>query len=95
MKKLLLFTLAFAFALAISPAAKADTFNITSDWQTGESVWGNLNTYTGNGTFVWNGSTLSLISFSFEETSAEVCGAANYAPPCVTIPPPCYLDCQC
>jgi hypothetical protein len=70
MIKLGIHTLLPAVLLLVSVSfAKADDYSITSDWTTGATIYGDLVTYTGDGTFSWNGTTFSLISFSFTETS--------------------------
>lgn len=65
--------------------AKADQYSVVSAWQTGSSANDDLDTFTGNGTFDWNGTTFSNISFDFTETSIETC-SAPFTPPCVQSP---------
>src|SRR5579885_2823777 len=61
------FKFLFSAALLLVSAswARADTFSIVSKWHTGNVLFGNLDSMTGNGTFTWNGSTFSNIVFSF------------------------------
>jgi hypothetical protein len=76
---------AVALVVVSGSFAKADTYSIVSDWQTGQAQFNNVDTFTGDGTFSWNGTTFSLISFSFTETSVETC-SAPFTQPCVQTP---------
>lgn len=51
--------------------ARADIFTIDSSWHTGSSQYGNLVTFTGDGTFELVGTTFSLISFQFINTTTN------------------------
>jgi hypothetical protein len=63
----LLWIVSILFAAICAPAAYADNYNLVSNWHTGAAQFGNLDTYTGNGTFTWNGSTFSNIVFTFTD----------------------------
>jgi hypothetical protein len=81
------FMAAAALVVASGSFAKADTYSIVSDWSTGSVANSNLNTFTGDGTFDWNGTTFSLISFDFTITSQTAeCGKQTYELPCFTTP---------
>lgn len=82
------FMVAAALVVISGSFAKADTYSIVSSWSTGSTANNNLIQFTGDGTFTWNGSTFSNISFTFTETSAATgaCGPASYQYPCVTLP---------
>jgi hypothetical protein len=73
--------MAAALVVVSGSFAKADTYSIVSNWSTGQAEFGDLVTYTGDGTFNWNGTTFSLISFDFTETSFETCPAGQSCPP--------------
>lgn len=68
-KQSLKFLLSATLLVASSSFARADTYSIVSSWTTGSTQFADLVTYTGDGTFTWNGSAFSGISFSFDETS--------------------------
>jgi hypothetical protein len=63
-----------------SSFARADIFNIDSSWTKNAAINGDLDTYTGDGTFSWNGTAFSLIDFQFIETSSEVNYVTSYTP---------------
>ncbi len=59
------FMLSAALLVASGSFARADTFSIVSSWHTGSALYGNLDTFTGNGSFTWDGSAFSNVAFSF------------------------------
>ena len=86
-KQCVRFMVAAALVVVSGSFAKADTYSIVSDWSTGSTANGNLVDYTGDGTFSWNGTTFSLISFDFTETYYQSCGGyPNALVPCGTLP---------
>jgi hypothetical protein len=68
-KQSLKFMMAAALLVVSGSFARADTYSVVSDWHTGSTQFNDLVTYTGDGTFNWNGTTFSNIVFSFTETS--------------------------
>ncbi len=64
--KLLLTT---ALLLGSVSITRADTFSIVSSWTSGSTQFGDLKTFTGNGTFTYDGTSFSNIVFSLNETS--------------------------
>jgi hypothetical protein len=86
-KQSLKFMMAATLLVVSGSFAKADTYSIVSDWTTGSLANGNLNTFTGDGTFSWNGTTFSNISFDFTITSQTAeCGKQSYELACYTTP---------
>jgi hypothetical protein len=68
-----------AVLLAVSGSiARADNFSIVSNWQIGSAQFGNLNSFTGNGTFTYNGSSFSNIVFSFTGTFPPTATTPNW-----------------
>jgi hypothetical protein len=59
------FMLSAVLLVASGSLARADNFSIVSSWHTGSAQFGNLDTFTGDGSFTWNGSAFSNIVFSF------------------------------
>jgi hypothetical protein len=95
-KKGIRFMLAAALVVVSGSFAKADTYSVVSSWSTGSLAFDNLDTFTGDGTFTWNGTTVTgpsfalptgftNISFTFTETSVETC-SAPFTPPCSQTP---------
>lgn len=86
-KQFLRFMVAAALVVVSGSFAKADTYSIVSEWQIGQSQYGSQIDIAGDGTFTWNGTTFSNISFTFTETSAQstACGG-QYQLPCETLP---------
>ena len=76
-KQCVRFMVAAAFVVVSGSFAKADTYSIVSSWSTGATQYDDLVTYTGDGTFNWNGTTFSLISFDFTETSYQTPATGN------------------
>jgi hypothetical protein len=73
------FVVAAALVVVSGSFAKADTYSIVSSWADGSAY-----KFTGVGTFNWNGSTFSDISFTFTETKQGTCGV--YGIVCVITP---------
>lgn len=67
------FIVAATLLVASGSFARADTYSVVSDWTSGSAYFGDLVTYTGDGTFDWDGTTFSNISFDLTETSYETC----------------------
>jgi hypothetical protein len=72
-----------ALLVVAGSSAKADDYSVVSVWTIGSP--GHQDTITGNGTFDWNGTTFSNISFAFTLTSqGSECGVYSYELPCYT-----------
>ncbi len=63
------FMLLVALLVVSGSLARADNYSIISSWTSGSAQFGDLKTFTGDGTFTWNGSAISNIVFSVVETS--------------------------
>jgi len=86
-KQCLRYMVAVALVVVSGSFAKADQYSIVSNWSYGSLGNGDLTTYTGDGTFTWNGTAFSNVSFTFTETSYQICNPPNqYQPGCV-VPP--------